>query len=134
MFRIPVPLFFIVLILMLTVTCEVLAVEQKQPVDWVDPMLGTVSSRWMLYPGPSMPFGMVKLSPDNTEKSGLDAGYEYMIESIAGFGCVHSWGMGSFLTMPTTGRLKVVPGSENEPGKGYRSRFSHDKEIASPGY
>ncbi|TKJ36208.1 MAG: alpha-1,2-mannosidase [Planctomycetes bacterium B3_Pla] len=113
---------------------SLLAVEKKQPVDWVDPMLGTVSSRWMLYPGPSMPFGMVKLSPDNTEKSGLDAGYEYTIESIAGFGCVHSWGMGSFLTMPTTGRLKVVPGSENEPDKGYRSRFSHDKETASPGY
>ncbi|MHC4496671.1 MAG: GH92 family glycosyl hydrolase, partial [Planctomycetota bacterium] len=73
-------------------------------------------------------------SPDNTEKSGLDAGYEYTVESIAGFGYVHSWGMGSFLTMPTTGGLKVVPGSENEPDKGYRSRFSHDKEIASPGY
>ncbi|MHC4226634.1 MAG: GH92 family glycosyl hydrolase [Planctomycetota bacterium] len=125
-----------VLMFSLTAGCAsgVTAAKKKQPVDWVDPMLGTVSSRWMLYPGPSMPFGMVKLSPDNTEKSGLDAGYEYTIESIAGFGCVHSWGMGSFLTMPTTGGLKVVPGSENEPDKGYRSRFSHDKETASPGY
>ncbi len=129
-------LLLVVLILSLTAGCAsgVTTAKKKQPVDWVDPMLGTVSSRWMLYPGPSMPFGMVKLSPDNTEKSGLDAGYEYTIESIAGFGCVHSWGMGSFLTMPTTGRLKVVPGSENEPDKGYRSRFSHNKETASPGY
>ncbi len=129
-------LLLVVLTLLLTAGCAsgVTTAKKKQPVGWVDPMLGTVSSRWMLYPGPSMPFGMVKLSPDNTEKSGLDAGYEYTIESIAGFGCVHSWGMGSFLTMPTTGRLKVVPGSENEPDKGYRSRFSHNKEIASPGY
>ncbi len=115
-------------------TSGVFAVEKKPPVDWVDPILGTASSRWMLYPGPSMPFGMVKLSPDNTEKSGLDAGYEYTIESISGFGCVHSWGMGSFLTIPTTEELKVIPGPENDPDKGYRSRFSHNKEIASPGY
>jgi predicted alpha-1,2-mannosidase len=120
----------------LTAGCSsgVFAVEKKQPVDWVDPMLGTASSRWMLYPGPSMPFGMVKLSPDNTEKSGLDAGYEYTIESISGFGCVHSWGMGSFLTTPTTGELKIIPGPEDDPDKGYRSKFSHKKEIASPGY
>ena len=47
----------------------------KKPVDYVDPMLGTSNSRWMLYPGPSMPFGMVKLSPDNQRK-GWKAGYE----------------------------------------------------------
>jgi putative alpha-1,2-mannosidase len=34
-------------------------------------------------------FGMVKLSPDNTEQAGLDAGYEHTIESISGFGHVH---------------------------------------------
>ena len=107
----------------------------KEPVDYVDPMLGTSSSRWMLYPGPSMPFGMVKLSPDN--QKGVQtwkAGYEYTIENIAGFSHLHSWTMGGLLTMPTTGELKVVPGPENDPDKGYRSRFSHSTEVASPGY
>ena len=104
------------------------------PVSFVDPLLGTSSSRWMLYPGPSMPFGMVKLSPDNTEQSGLDAGYEYTIESISGFGHVHSWGMGSVLTMPTTGPLRVIPGPHDDPDEGYRSRYRHDRETASPGY
>lgn len=105
----------------------------RQPVDYVDPILGTATSRWMLYPGPSMPFGMVKLSPDNQRQT-WKAGYEYTIENIAGFSHLHSWTMGGLLTMPTTGELKIVPGRENEPDAGYRSRFSHDTEEAFPGY
>jgi len=87
----------------------------------------------MLYPGPSMPFGMVKLSPDN-QRQQWKAGYEYLINNIAGFSHLHSWTMGGLLTMPTTGELKTTPGPEGEPDKGYRSRFSHEKEFASPGY
>ena len=71
--------------------------KQKEPVDYVDPFLGTNSCRWMLFPGPCLPFGMVKLSPDNTDDYLMDAGYEYEINSISGFGHVHSWMMGSFL-------------------------------------
>ncbi len=111
----------------------VFASEKKQPVDWVDPMLGTASSRWMLYPGPSTPFSMVKLSPDN-QKQSWKAGYEYTIENIAGFSHIHSWTMAGLLAMPITGKLKTVPGPEDDPDKGYRSRFSHDTEVASPGY
>ena len=107
--------------------------KEREAVDWVDPILGTSESRWMLYPGPSMPFGMVKLSPDN-QRQRWKAGYEYLIENIAGFSHLHSWTMGGLLTMPTTGPLKVTPGPEGNPDKGYRSRFSHDKEVASPGY
>ena len=63
------------------------ALTRRLPVDWVDPMLGTNSSRWMLYPGPSLPFGMVKLSPDNEDfpKRWYKGGHEYSIENIAGF-------------------------------------------------
>ena len=106
----------------------------KDPVDYVNPFLGTHSSRWMLFPGPTMPFGMVKLSPDNTDDWTMDAGYEYDIESISGFGHVHSWMMGSFLCMPTTGSVKIEPGTKDDPDAGYRSRISHDNEYASPGY
>jgi predicted alpha-1,2-mannosidase len=107
---------------------------EKRPIDYVDPLLGTSSSRWMLFPGPCMPFGMVKLSPDNTDEWVMDAGYEYDIESINGFGHVHSWMMGSFHTMPVTGQLKTARGTKEDPDSGYRSRFSHDNETASPGY
>ncbi len=42
---------------------------------------------------------------------------------------------GDILLMPTTGlKLKTVPGSPDKPGEGYRSRFDHADEIASPGY
>ncbi len=86
---------------------------QKELADYVDPLLGTSSSRWMLFPGPCLPFGMVKLSPDNTDEGlyKLGAGYEYNINSISGFGHVHSWMMGSFTTTPTTGELKIRPGT-----------------------
>ena len=128
-------LFSVALMLSLTAggSSVLLAVEKKQPVDWVDPILGTASSRWMLYPGPSMPFSMVKLSPDN-QKQSWKAGYEYTIENIAGFSHIHSWTMAGLLTMPITGKLQTVPGPESDPDKGYRSRFSHDTEVASPGY
>jgi predicted alpha-1,2-mannosidase len=108
----------------------------REPVDYVDPLLGTSSSRWMLFPGPAMPFGMVKLSPNNTDETGyqLGAGYEYKINSISGFGHVHSWMMGSFLTMPATGEIKVLPGTKDDPDAGYRSRIDHATEKASPGY
>ncbi|NQU52919.1 MAG: glycoside hydrolase family 92 protein, partial [Bacteroidetes bacterium] len=106
----------------------------KTPVDYVDPLLGTSSSRWMLFPGACLPFGMVKLSPDNTDDYIMDAGYEYEINSIAGFGHVHSWMMGSFLTMPTTGELKILPGTKDDCDAGYRSRINHENEKASPGY
>lgn len=105
----------------------------KEPVDYVDPLMGTTFARWMLFPGVSMPFGMVKLSPDNQRK-GWKAGYEYKIHNIAGFSHLHSWTMGGLLTMPTVGELKILPGTETNPDLGYRSRFSHDNEIAKPGY
>lgn len=105
----------------------------RQPADYVDPLLGTSTSRWMLYPGPSVPFSMVKLSPDN-QRQCWKAGYEYTIHNIAGFSHLHSWTMGGLLTMPTTGELKTVPGPENDPDAGYRSRFRHELEFASPGY
>ena len=86
-----------------------------------------------MFPGPSLPFGMVKLSPDNQEL-GWKAGYDYEIDNIAGFSHIHSWTMAGLLTMPTTGPLKIRPGTEKHPERGYRSRFSHQNEKASPGY
>lgn len=108
--------------------------QQMEPVDYVDPFLGTSSSRWMLFPGPTMPFGMVKLSPDNTDDWVMDAGYEYEIPSVSGFGHVHSWMMGSFLAMPTIGDIKIKPGTKDNPDAGYRSRITPDLQVASPGY
>ena len=83
---------------------------------------------------------MVQLSPD-TYNDGWDwcSGYHYSDSSIMGFSHTHLSGTGAtdmldFLLMPGTGPAKTVPGLRQNPGDGYRSRFSHDEEIAEPGY
>lgn len=110
-----------------------MAQTSKQPADYVDPMMGGHDSRWMMFPGPSMPFGMVKLSPDN-ERTGWKAGYEAELDNISGFSHIHSWTMDGLLMMPTTGPLMIEPGFEKDPDAGYRSRIDKETETASVGY
>jgi len=47
-------------------------IHAKEPVDYVDPKIGTAieSKRWMLFPGATTPFGMVAFSPDNLDRTG----------------------------------------------------------------
>jgi len=107
----------------------------KNPVDYVDPKIGTAQAakRWMLFPGATTPFGMVALSPDNLDRTGwYKGGFDPHLGNIAGFSHIHAWNMAGLLTMPTVGELKVKPGTMEDPDSGYRSRFSND--VASPGY
>ena len=106
-----------------------------QPVDLVDPMIGT-DFFGHTFPGPTAPNGMVQLSPDNgTEGWNFCAGYAYREESIMGFSHTHLSGTGyaacgDVLIMPTTGnRILYLPGTADDPDSGYRSRFSHDHDI-----
>ena len=93
-----------------------------------------------LYPGATVPFGMVQLSPD-TYNFGWDwcSGYHDSDTSIMGFSHTHLSGTGigdmlDFLVMPCTGAVKTTPGTREQPELGYRSRFSHQDESAVPGY
>ena len=105
--------------------------------QFVDPMIGSSESRYELFPGPSMPHGMVKLSPDGQDR-GWKSGYEYTIQKIKGFGHIHSWGMTGLRMMPTTGYLKYKAGKVSSPvlgaQSGYLSRFTHEQETAEVGY
>ncbi len=121
----------LILIVLSSLSCST---APKEPVDYVNMFAGTSSCRWMLFPGVTMPFGMVKLSPDNYDAHALDTGYEYTIESYSGFSFIHAWHVSSFINMPVTGDVKTVPGAEDDPDSGYRSRISHKRESASPGY
>jgi len=105
----------------------------------VNPMIGT-SGHGHTFPGATVPFGMVQLSPD-THNEGWDwcSGYHYSDSSIMGFSHTHLSGTGrgellDVLMMPTTGAVQFEPGSKENPDAGYRSRFSHQSEIAKPGY
>ena len=113
-------------------------------------MIGT-AKMGHTYPGATVPFGSVQLSPDtdtipyavngnyNPDVYKYCAGYQYDDETIVGFSHTHFSGtghsdLGDFLIMPTTGDLKLNPGTASDPDSGYRSRFSHDNETAEPGY
>jgi predicted alpha-1,2-mannosidase len=113
--------------------------NQKDVLSLVDPFIGT-GGHGHTYPGAAVPFGMVQLSPD-TRKDSWDgcSGYHFSDSTIMGFSHTHLSGTGvgdygDIRFMPTTGRLQVRPGEENKPGSGYRSKFSHTKENASPGF
>ncbi len=103
------------------------------PADYVDPMLGSAHSSWMIAPGPWMPFSMVKLSPDN-QNAGWQAGYDPHIENIGGFSHIHEWTMAGLLMMPTTGPLQTQVGDQYQPDAGYRSRMDKSAERMRVGY
>lgn len=117
-----------------------LAAQEKMPAEYVNPFLGT-DFFGHTYPGASLPFAMVHVSPDTgTEGWTHCAGYIYQANSIMGFSHTHWSGVGmvdggDILLMPVTGnRMQVIPGSDKNPDEGYRSRFNHSRESASPGY
>ena len=122
-----------------------LAISQKLPSDYVNVFTGTSNSRWMLFPGPTMPFGMVKLSPDN-QGDVWNGGYEYAVSSISGFSHLHGYSLSGVSYMPFVGDLnfgeeyvKLFPGPADGPfgtmwTAGYRSRYEKESEKGSPGY
>ncbi|MBI4658534.1 MAG: glycoside hydrolase family 92 protein [Verrucomicrobia bacterium] len=100
------------------------------PADYVDVFKGTAHSRWMIAPGPWMPFSMVKISPDN-QTQGWCAGYDYTIEAIDCFSHIHEWTMAGLGMMPTIGPLRTKPGLD---GAGYSSRFDKATERGGIGF
>ena len=106
---------------------------------FVDPFVGT-GGKGKTYPGATLPYGMVQLSPDNG-RHGWDwiAGYYYPDNQIAGFSHTHLSGTGvgdlfDISFMPFSGQ-EVVDWDANEAGShSLASPFSHEKENAAPGY
>ncbi len=103
------------------------------PADYVNTMMGAAHSRWMLAPGPWMPFSMVKISPDN-QNSGWQAGYDPSFESIGTFSHIHEWTMAGLGTFPVSGPLQIQIGDQSQPDSGYRSRIDKATEEAPLGY
>ncbi|MFZ4549800.1 MAG: GH92 family glycosyl hydrolase, partial [Bacteroidales bacterium] len=127
----------ILLAFLLAFTFSQWANAQKTPADFVNPFIGT-GGHGHTYPGATMPFGMVQLSPD-TRLEGWDGcgGYHYDDSYIYGFSHTHLNGTGvpdlcDILFTATTGETRWNNGSDGKPG--YGSRFSHTSEIAQPGY
>lgn len=105
----------------------------QTPAGYVDTRIGTAHSRWMIAPGPWMPFSMVKMSPDN-QNTGWQAGYQPSFENIGCFSHIHEWTLGGLGIMAANGELKVRVGDEQKPDEGYRSRIDKRTEQAGIGY
>ncbi|WP_022823886.1 GH92 family glycosyl hydrolase [Hymenobacter norwichensis] len=119
-------------------------------VQYAKPLVGT-ARMGHTYPGATVPFGMVQLSPDtdtlsyelngkyNPKMYEYCAGYQYADKTIVGFSHTHFSGtghsdLGDFLVMSTTGPLQMNPGTADQPERGYRSKYSHQNEVAEPAY
>lgn len=114
-------------------------VKTTNHTQYVNTFIGT-GGHGHTFPGATVPYGMVQLSPD-TRTLGWDAcgGYHYTDNSIIGFSHTHLSGtgisdLGDILFMPFSGNPKLIPGTPENPDSGYRSRFSHKDEKAEPGY
>lgn len=119
---------------------SLLATAAPLPTDEVDVFMGTSNSRWMLFPGATLPFGLVKFSPDNQDNV-WNGGYESTISSISGFSHLHAMSLSGVSLMPLVGPVegKLFPGPADGPfggmwTSGYRSRFRKETEHGSPGY
>lgn len=136
-------------------SCDVGVEEQDkgsakfEAATFVNPMIGT-SRMGHTYPGATVPYGMVQLTPQTryepflTEEGSYNqdtyaycAGYQYEDSTILGFvhtsfsGTGHS-DLGDVLVMPTAGRPRLD--SDGKGGPLFGSRFSHSSEVARPGY
>ncbi|HSH19375.1 MAG TPA: GH92 family glycosyl hydrolase, partial [Draconibacterium sp.] len=114
---------------------------------WVNPFIGT--GGFPSYtggddiPGPSLPFGMVRLSPETRFFLGKDffeestvstAGYYYADNHIMGFSHTRLIGTGAY----DGGHFRVYPSIGEQALEKYLEgkyhRFSHKNETAFPGY
>ncbi len=125
--------------------------NNKNLSDYILPVIGT-KGEGNVFPGPTVPHGMVQFSPDTDKWSWETAsGYEYGDKNILGFSMRHLSGtgipdLGDFLFVPSTGSLEFVPGIAKrkmkdgvtriylDPEKGYATPFFHKDEIAKAGY
>ena len=138
------------LILLTSLLLSAKLFAQQELVQYVKPIIGT-QRMGHTYPGATVPFGMVQLSPEtDTIPFSVNgkyvpdvykycAGYQYDDKTIVGFSHTHFSGtghsdLGDFLIMPSVGALQLNPGTADDPKSGYRSSFSHTNEIAQAGY
>ena len=126
-------------LVLLLVGCDDKKQDQTDLASYVNPFIGT-GGHGHTYPGATMPFGMVQLSPD-TRLEGWDgcSGYHYSDTVVYGFSHTHLSGTGvsdygDVLLMPMTGAYTPQNGAGGPTSFGYASHFDKSTEIAQPGF
>ncbi|MGI8812643.1 MAG: GH92 family glycosyl hydrolase [Pyrinomonadaceae bacterium] len=101
--------------------------QTKDLTHWVNPFIGT-GGHGHTFPGATMPFGMVQLSPDTrTDNWDGSSGYHYSDDIIYGFSHTHLSGTG----IPDYCDILFMPSMVQQ---GSTKKFSHADESASPGF
>lgn len=120
------------LFILLLFVVTIVTAQKPYPAKYVNPFVGT-DFHGHTYPGATVPFGMVQLSPD-TRLTGWDgcSGYHFSDSVIYGFSHTHLSGtgcsdLGDILMMPTVGKPEL-------DNKMYSSNFKKGSETAKAGY
>jgi len=116
--------------------CSSVPAFALDPVQYVNPFIGTSIGSGNTYPGAQVPFGMISWSPQTAEFGGSPGGYHHASGKINGFGLIHLSGAGCNVTcelpfIPCTGELSASPATHRNA---YASTYSHTDEVAAPGY
>src|SRR5690349_9576780 len=121
---------------------QALFAQQKQLADYVNPFVGASTNMHLAgnpaglgktFPGATVPFGMVQVSPNTITGGDNGPGYSYEHKTIEGFALTQMSGvgwygdLGNFLVMPTTGSLQTSAGKEGKHD-GYRSYYDKKSE------
>ncbi len=107
---------------------------QDDLTGYVNPFIGTAggsNATGQSYPGATTPFGMIQWSPDTDSEEEFQYAYESTTQ--AGFSLTHYTGYGPRIVnfVPFVGSVSTSPGDDPSD---YYSTFSHDDEVATPGY
>lgn len=101
----------------------------EDPVSWVNPYIETARGRYFFFITGNQPFGMIGAAPLTRNKNQYGGGYNYNSTNILGFPQLHCWMLSGLTLMPASDDVDPTQGEQ-----GWLSRFSHDGEIAQPGY
>ena len=113
--------------------------SEKSYAKYVNPFIGT-GGHGHTYPGATVPFGMLQVSPDNgVSEWDWCSGYHYSDSVTIGFSHLHLSGtgigdLGDIRFMPinkTVNLAKAIKTREDIP---YKSNYSHKQETAEAGY
>ena len=121
--------------------CAAAVAQQHDRASYVNPLIGTANGG-NVFPGATMPFGMVQFSPEASPVSprhpiAAPGGYEYRATALRGFSLtnVEGWGCaggsGDVPFMPITVAVDKSPSSDFRHA--YAANFTHADEKAEPG-
>ncbi|MGB0879862.1 MAG: GH92 family glycosyl hydrolase [Polaribacter sp.] len=138
--KITIEILYILIILLTITSCNTpIKKNEKSYIKYVNPFIGT-GGHGHTYPGATVPFGMLQVSPDNGI-SGWDwcSGYHHSDSITIGFSHLHLSGtgigdLGDIRFMPINKKVNLAKAIKTRDDVPYKSNYSHEQEKAETGY